>query len=141
MACQCNTGNSDIPSDVVYTTLYLPEENAMMVATESGLAHYQPYNIGDGTDFEYARAYPNPVRPDYLGYVTIDGLADNALVKISDAHGRLVRELGFATNGMVRWDVSDMQHQRVGSGVYFVLASTGPDDQPLSKVTKILVVN
>lgn len=137
----CTTSNSDIPSDVVYKAVYSPEIQTMLVATDAGLAEYRPYNVGDGTDFEHARAYPNPVRPDYLGYVTIDGLADNAIVKIADSQGRMVRELGFAANGLVRWDVCDMQHRRVGSGVYFVLASTGPDDESLSKVSKILVVN
>lgn len=137
----CTTSNSDIPSDVVYKAVYSPDIQTMLVATDAGLAEYRPYNVGDGTDFENARAYPNPVRPDYLGYVTIDGLVDNAIVKIADARGRLVRELGFAANGLVRWDVCDMQRRRVGSGVYFVLASTGPDDDSLSKVAKILVVN
>lgn len=137
----CTTENSDIPSDQVYSAAYSPETASMLVATEGGLAEYRPYNVGDGTDFENIRAYPNPVRPEYLGYVTIDGLADNAIVKIADSQGHLVRELGFAANGLVRWDVADMNHRRVGSGVYFVLASTGPDDEKLSKVTKILVVN
>ncbi len=73
--------------------------------------------------------------------MTIDGLADGAIVKIIDARGRLVRELGFAANGEVQWDVADMNHKRVSSGVYFVLASSGPGDESLSKATKILVVN
>lgn len=137
----CTTDNSDIPSDIVYNLAYNPLTNSMLVATAGGMAEYQPYNVGDGTDFEHIRAYPNPVRPDYLGYVTIDGLADNSIVKIADSHGHMVRELGFAANGLIRWDVADINHRRVGSGVYFVLASTGPDDQSLSKVAKILVVN
>ncbi len=135
------TSNSDIPSDQVFSACVSPETGTIMVATDNGIAEYRPYSVGDGTDFESARAYPNPVRPEYLGYVTIDGLADGAIVKIIDARGRLVRELGFAANGEVQWDVADMNHKRVSSGVYFVLASSGPGDESLSKATKILVVN
>lgn len=137
----CTTDNSPIPSNNVYSVVQNPGQASMLVATEGGLAEYRPYNVGDGTDFEHIRVYPNPVRPEYLGYVTIDGLADNAIVKITDSQGHLVRELGFAANGIVRWDVADMNLRRVGSGVYFVLASSGPDDKSMSKVSKILVVN
>lgn len=135
------TANSDIPSDVVYASVYSPELSSMMVATDRGLAEYRPYTRGDGTDFEQIRAYPNPVRPDFLGRVTIDGLADNALVKIVAADGRLVRELELAANGETTWDVRDLHRRRVGSGVYYVMASTSDDGSDLAKVAKILVVN
>lgn len=137
----CTTENSEIPADLVYKTVYSPESQSMMVATDRGLAEYRPYNVGDGSDFESARVYPNPVRPEYLGYVTIDGLVDNSIVKITDSRGRMVRELGFAANGLVRWDICDINRRRVGSGIYYVMASTGPDDESLSKVAKILVIN
>jgi hypothetical protein len=86
-------------------------------------------------------AYPNPVRPDYYGWVTIDGLADNSIVKIADAYGNIVRELGLSEGGSVKWDVTNYDHKRVRTGVYYVLASSGPGDTNLSNVTKILVVN
>ena len=33
-------------------------------------------------DFSDVYAYPNPVRPDYTGWITIKGLMDNSLVKL-----------------------------------------------------------
>lgn len=136
-----DTSNSELPSDEVYAIAYSPDLATMMVSTSNGLAEYRPYTVGDGTDFDYARAYPNPVTPDYLGYVTIDGLVDSSIVKIVDAKGHLVRELGFAASGQVTWDLANIHGKRVGSGVYYVLASTGPNDDAMSKATKILVIN
>lgn len=133
--------NSWLPSDNVYTIGYNAGNRSIMVSTEQGLAELF-YSGGSSSDNgETVRAYPNPVRPDYYGYVTIDGLEDNALVKIVDASGNLVKEIGMAENGVVQWDATNTNHKRVSTGVYYVLASSGPGDGSFAKVTKILVMN
>lgn len=138
---ELTSGNSWLPDDEVYSANFNPETHSLIVTTAQGIAEYFPFGRGNGEDFEMARAYPNPVRPDYYGYVTIDGLADNSIVKITDSAGNIVRELGFAQGGTVQWDCANMEKRRVKSGVYYVLASTGPDDDSLSMVSKILVMN
>lgn len=133
--------NSLLPSDIVYGLEYNPENNSMMIGTRSGLAElYLSGSSAEGGEGEIV-AYPNPVRPDYYGYVTIEGLEDGALVKITDNGGNLVKELGFAEGGTARWDVTNYNMKRVRSGVYYVLASGGPEGSGYSAVTKILVVN
>ncbi len=138
---ELNTDNSAIPSDMVYATCYNPDNNSLMVATSAGLCEY--YLSGQAADSgsSSARAYPNPVRHDYYGYVTIDGLEEDCIVKIADSAGNVVRELGPASAGRVQWDVCGMDLYRVPSGVYFVLASSGPGGGSYSEVTKILVIN
>ncbi len=84
------------------------------------------------------RAFPNPVTPDYYGYVTIDGLPESALVKIVDSEGNLVRELGRAEGGSIQWDILNLYGKRVRTGVYFVLSSTSNGE---ANVAKILVMN
>lgn len=138
---ELTTETSGIPDNTVYASAYSPQTGTIMTGTAKGLAEYRPYTRGDGASLSEVRAYPNPVRPDYLGLVTIDGLSDNAIVKIADSKGRVVRELGFAPHGEVTWDVTDLTHRRVQSGVYYILASSGPDDDSMAEVTKILVVN
>ncbi|MDE6480888.1 MAG: RdgB/HAM1 family non-canonical purine NTP pyrophosphatase [Muribaculaceae bacterium] len=133
--------NSMLPSDIVYTSCYNPDNNSMMIATASGLCEY--YLNGQSTETEQSsvRAYPNPVRHDYYGWVTIDGLEEDCIVKIADSAGNIVRELGPASAGKVQWDVCGMDLNRVPSGVYFVLASSGPGGGSYSEATKILVIN
>lgn len=135
------TDNSPLPDNIVYGLCYNPENNSMMVSTEKGLAELFLSSASSETVKTNVKAYPNPVRPDYFGYVTIEGLSDNAFVKIVDAHGNLIKELGFASVGEITWDVTNLNMKRVPTGVYYVLASGGTDEETFSAVTKILVVN
>ncbi|MDE6683099.1 MAG: T9SS type A sorting domain-containing protein, partial [Muribaculaceae bacterium] len=136
------TENSDLPSDQVYGICYNPANNSMMISTDSGLAELLLSEASVESDGdEKAVAYPNPVRPDYYGYVNIEGLEEGSLVKITDSAGNLVKELGFADDGTIRWDVTNLNNKRVRSGVYYVLASGGPESSGFSAATKILVVN
>lgn len=139
---EISTDNSDLPSDKVYDLCYNPDNNSLMVSTDSGLAeYYLTESSGSSETLSDVRIYPNPVRPDYYGYVTIDGLSDNALVKIVDSAGGIVKELGLAEGGEVKWDITNLNMKRVVSGVYYVMSSTGPDQDNKANVGKILVVN
>lgn len=135
------TDNSEIPDNTVYGLCYYPENHSMMVSTDKGLAELFLSTATGGSSSSNVKIYPNPVRPDYFGYVTIEGLADNALVKIVDAAGNLIKEVGFAAGGEITWDVTNLNQKRVPGGVYYVLASGAPDSDSFSARGKILVVN
>ncbi|MBD5357766.1 MAG: hypothetical protein HDR88_12295 [Bacteroides sp.] len=137
---EINTSNSPIPSDNVYGALYLPSSNSLLISTSEGIAEYLLTAEASGSTESDLKIYPNPVRPDYFGYVTIEGLPDRSLVKIVDASGNIVKEFG-PVSGDVQWNVTNHQHKRVSSGVYFVLASSGENESAFSSVGKILVVN
>lgn len=138
---EISSENSMLPSDIVYSSCYNPDNNSLMIATSAGLCEY--YLAGQASEevSSSVRAYPNPVRHDYYGWVTIDGLEDDCFVKIADSAGNIVRELGPAVAGKVQWDVCGMDLNRVPSGVYFVLVSSGPSGGSYSEATKILVIN
>lgn len=135
------TDNSELPDNAIYGICYNPENNSMMVSTDKGLAELFLTTSAVGSGSSQIKAYPNPVRPDYYGYVTIEGLADNALVKIVDASGNLIKELGFAAGGEITWNVTNLNNKRVPGGVYYILASGAPDSDNFSAAAKILVVN
>lgn len=134
------TDNSSLPDNVVYSLAYNPDNNSIVASTDAGLAELY-LSGGSGDSEEDVKIYPNPVRPDYYGYINIEGLADGALVKITDSAGNLIREIGFADGGTAQWDATNMNGKRVRSGVYYVLASEGPDGDAFSAVGKIVVVN
>lgn len=141
IVAEYTTANSGIPGDIVYGIGYNPDNNSIMVSTDRGLGELYLESVGLGDNLDNVRAYPNPVRPDYYGFVTIDGLVGESIVKIVDSAGNLVKELGPAENGVAEWDVTNLRYEGVKSGVYYVLASSGPgDDTNFTKVTKILVV-
>lgn len=135
------TDNSMLPNDIVYALEYNPQNNSMMTGTRAGLAELFLSGTASDGDGSGIVAYPNPVRPDYYGYVTIEGLEDGAMVKITDNAGNLIKELGFAEGGTAQWDVTNYNMKRVRSGVYYVMASGGPESSGYAAVTKILVIN
>lgn len=136
-----NNENSPLPSDMVYTSCYNPDTNSMMIATSAGLCEYFMRGLPNESAASDVRAFPNPVRHDYYGWVTIDGLEEDCIVKISDSAGNIIRELGPASGGRVQWDVCGIDLNRVPSGVYYVLASSGPGAGTYSEAIKILVIN
>lgn len=140
---EVNSSNSDIPSDLIYAMEYNAKNNSIVVSTSKGIGEYHISGGASSSADEGKKAhiYPNPVRPDYLGWVTIDNVPDGGIVKIVDAAGNLVKELGPVESGMVRWDVTNLEMKRVKSGVYNVFASPGQDSAANTVTGKILVVN
>lgn len=134
-------GNSDIPSDNVYCALADKNSNKVFVGTDKGLVIYHSTTAPAAKDYDEVYAYPNPVTPDYTGYITITGLKANSLVKIADAAGNVFYETK-SDGGLATWNGCDASGRRVKSGVYFVFASqSGENISSSGAVTKIVVVN
>ena len=109
-------------------------------ATEKGLCSYQSdaTTPSDKMTKDNVYAYPNPVTPDYTGYITVVGLSYNADVKIVTSNGTLVNQ-GRSTGGSYRWNGCDLKGKRVASGIYMVEAAT--EDGGKGTVCKIAVIN
>jgi hypothetical protein len=106
-------------------------------ATEYGIVAYRGDAVSSGEDFGNVYAFPNPVRPEYQGEITITGLIKDADVKITDIAGNLVyqtRTLG----GQAVWDGRNRQGRRVATGVYLVFCTN--EDGSKTNVTKILFI-
>lgn len=137
---QLMTNNSYLPEDVIYDMGYNPETNSLLLSTKTSYAEYFPPGSSTGKDFDAVKIYPNPVRPDYHGWITIEGLIDNSLIKIVDASGNIVKELGHSVGGVVQWDGTNTANARVNSGVYYVMMSNTDVDASVANVGKVLVV-
>ena len=115
-----------------------PNSNSVYVTTPAGLYEYFSDSSPAEPTYDNVFAYPNPVRPEYGGSVTIKGLMDNSLVKITDASGNVLAQLK-STGGMVTWDCCDQYGNAVKSGVYLVLCSQASGSGKAA-VTKIAVI-
>lgn len=131
--------NSELPDNRVYATAYNPSDNSIMISTEVGLCALFLENRAPIYLVPGLKCYPNPVTPDFYGYVTISGLPQGALVKVVDARGNLVKELNEPNVGETTWDVTDLTMKRVPGGVYYILAS-GAQNSNFSANGKILVI-
>lgn len=131
--------NSEILDNNVHGIGYNKGNNSMIISTAKGLCEV----FLNGTSAEEnpsPRAYPNPVRPEYLGLVHIDQLPMEAAVKVLDSAGRLIKQLDMADTGETTWDLTDMNFKRVPGGIYYILGTNGPNSDSYNKMTKILVV-
>ena len=133
--------NSSLPSNTIYSLECDPNSNSVFIGTDVGLVEYSSATAPASADYSNVYAYPNPVRPEFTGWITIKGLMDNSLVKIADAAGNVFYST-VSEGGMVTWDGCNADGQRVKSGVYYVFASQNEEGgSSSSAVTKILVVN
>ncbi|MGI6717790.1 MAG: hypothetical protein ACOX4D_01340 [Bacteroidales bacterium] len=105
--------------------------------TDKGLCSYRNYSAKPRESFQNIYAYPNPVRPNHLGPIAINGLKDNSYVKITDMEGKVVFS-GTSDGGQIVWDGTDASGNRVSSGVYIVFAVS--QDGKDRATTKILFI-
>lgn len=138
------TANSPLSTNAIAGIHADPESNSVFVGTVNGLYEYSSDGAPARDDYDEVYAYPNPVTPDYGGWITIANLMANSLVKICDSSMAVVAQM-TSEGGMALWDGCDLSGRRVRSGVYYVVASTGTDGSSTSSnggvVAKILVVN
>ena len=131
--------NSNILSNTIHSIAINPENGEVFIATEKGLCSYMSgtSQVNEEMTKDNVWAYPNPVRPDYTGLITITGLSYNADVKITTSNGVLVNE-GRSTGGSYTWDGCDFDGKKVASGVYMV--QTAKSDGSKGTVCKIAIV-
>ncbi len=131
------TENSPLPSNNV-RSLAMDEVNGVVyIGTTDGILSYKSDAQTGEADFDSVSAYPNPVRADYDGPITVTGLMDNTTVKITDINGNLLKQ-GQSLGGQFTWDGRNPQGLRVKTGVYLVFGSS--EDGSQGVVTKIMII-
>jgi hypothetical protein len=108
--------------------------------TNEGLISYRSDASEGDNDYTNVNVFPNPVRPDYFGPVTIQGIAYNSDVKITDISGNLVYQT-TSNGGTATWDGQTLQGERVQTGVYLIWTSIDDQDVKGRKVGKVVFIN
>ena len=110
----------------------------LFIVTDKGVASYRADVSDVAQDYNNVTVFPNPVRPDYTGWITVQGLMDNSLVKITDLAGNLFNQ-GYSNGGTYVWDGRTASGERVKTGVYLIYASQSGGNSGV--VAKVMVVN
>lgn len=129
--------NSPLLSNNIFDISINHSAGEVFFATERGVVSFNSTATNFVDEIEEVTVYPNPVREDYEGTVTIDGLAYETDVKITDVSGNLV----FTTEsngGRATWDGKGMDGKRVTTGVYLIFCTN--QDGSTSNVAKVAVV-
>ena len=132
------TANSPLPSNRIVDVKVNDKTGEVWVATDAGVVAYRGSATVTEGEPNCTAVFPNPVQPEFQGTVGITGLANNALVKITDVAGHLVYAT-TATGGAVTWNLNMPDGQRVRSGIYLVLSSDA--DGKNGCVSKVAVLS
>lgn len=132
-----NMSNSPLPSNSIVDIKIHPTSGEVFIATDKGLISYRGDATDAGSRFGKVYAFPNPVKPDYNGIITITGLVENTTVKITDISGNLVYETK-SQGGQATWDGKNLNGRRVSTGVYLIFCSDSKGEQ--TAVSKLLFI-
>lgn len=132
------TENSPLISNNIKSVAINPKTGEIYIGTDQGLVSYMSDAVEADTKFsENAHAYPNPVRPDYSGIITVTGLIKDSDVKITTINGEVVYS-GTSVGGQFTWNGTDSSGKKASSGVYLVLATDAEGKEGIA--TKILII-
>lgn len=127
------TTNAPFTTNMV-ESLALSNSGELFVQTSDGIYSYQTDATKPAEEYTDVRIYPNPVRPDFDGVLTINGLLENSLIKITTASGVALTTL-TSNGGAVSWNMQDTTGQRVPTGIYLIFVlSTDSSERFIGKV-------
>lgn len=130
--------NSPLPTNKVLQVEVDGENGEVFILTDLGLLSYRgTATEAEESEFSDVKVFPNPVRPEFNGTISISGLARNVPVKITDVFGNLVYET-FANGGTAVWDGMNYNGKKVESGVYLVFSSTADGEE--GNIAKIVLI-
>jgi hypothetical protein len=132
-----NTDNSKLFSNNIYSIDINQKTGEVFIGTDRGVQSYKSTSSENKPDYSNIFVFPNPVKDNYNGLITIRGLMYKTNVKITDISGHLVFET-ISNGGDAVWNGKDMSGNKVAPGVYLVFCSTG--DGSMSEASKILFV-
>ena len=130
--------NSPLLSNYIFDIEINGLTGEVFFSTSEGLISYKSTASDDNLQKNILYAYPNPVREDYNGPITIAGLIEDSNVKITDINGNIVYETK-TLGGQAIWDGNTMSGERVKTGVYLIFCTD--DFGTKTKITKLLVIN
>jgi ligand-binding sensor domain-containing protein len=132
-----NEQNSPLYSNSIVTLAVDNKTGEVWFGTLKGVQSVRGDATLGGENFKNVYTFPNPVREDFTGNVTITGLMKDSQIRITDISGNLVY-VTVSDGGQATWDLKNYNGRHVATGVYLVFCASKDGSQ--SFVTKMLVI-
>jgi ligand-binding sensor domain-containing protein len=132
-----NKDNSPMISNLVLDMEFNYLTGELFIITDNGMVSYRTDATYEDPDYASTTVFPNPVKPDFFGPITIQGIKYGSDVRITDAAGNLVYKT-TSNGGTATWNGKRMTGEEVSSGVYFIW--TAPAEGKGKKVGKVVVI-
>ena len=133
------TSNSPLPSNNILSITEDGQNGSLFFGTSLGMVEYggQARDPEESLSESNILVYPNPVKPDFDGYVTITGLTEWSTIRIMSNSGHLVH-MGTSNGGSYSWNLTDMNGRLVPSGIYHAIITNQENNK--SDSTSITVI-
>ena len=131
--------NAPLPTNEISYITAEPNTGEVYIRTLKGMVSYRG-TATEGSlkqDENAVKVFPNPIRPDFDGQIGIEGLVENAFVKITDVAGNLVYETR-ANGGTAVWNGKTLAGGRVETGIYLIFSGDKKGEETL--VSRLAVV-
>lgn len=116
--------NSPLPSDYIVSISQNGSDGSVFFCTDKGMVEYggMARNPENELSKSNLSVYPNPVKSDFYGYVSITGMTSESSVRIVNTSGRLVNA-GMSNGGQYSWNLTDTNGRQVPSGIYHAIVT------------------
>ncbi|MDG1741498.1 MAG: two-component regulator propeller domain-containing protein [Crocinitomicaceae bacterium] len=134
---QHTTENSPLISNNIKDLQLNQKTGELFIITDQGLISYRTdatYGVGD---YETVQVFPNPVRPEYSGPITIQGIKYDSDIKVTDVAGNLIYQT-TSNGGTATWSGKTLNGEQVATGVYLIW--TAPNTGKGRKVGKVAII-
>ena len=126
--------NSPLPSNNILSITENGQNGSLFFGTSLGMIEYGGQARDPETNLCESNilVYPNPIKPEYEGFVTITGLTSESTIRIINNSGKLVNQ-GISNGGSYSWNLNDMNGNQVPSGIYHAIITNKENSKSESK--------
>lgn len=130
--------NSPLISDNIISITINDETGEVFISTDLGLVSFNDISIKPVNKMDELKVYPNPFSYSQNDQVIVEGLSEATMVKVLGVDGTVVQELS-TRGGRVTWNGLDYLGNKLGTGVYFVVALEV--DGKEKGIGKVVIIN
>jgi hypothetical protein len=132
--------NSPLLSNTILDITINQENGEVFFVTAEGMISYRSNASQGDRNYSKVKVFPNPVQPNYFGPITIQGIAANSDVRITDVSGKLVFQTR-SNGGTATWDGQTLDGRRATTGVYLIWTSIDVEGVKGREVGKVVFIN
>ena len=115
------TENSNLISNSINSITIDDKSGEVFIATDLGLVSYYEIPKAPVSKMKELKVFPNPFQYSKHNEVKVEGLSESTRIKVLGVDGIVVNEIE-AQGGRISWDGYDYNGNKLGTGVYFLIA-------------------
>ncbi|MES2589923.1 MAG: hypothetical protein V4622_13175 [Bacteroidota bacterium] len=130
--------NSPLISNNIVDLQFNTKTGELFIITDIGLVSYRTNSSEGDSKYEDVIVFPNPVKPEFNGVITIQGIKYDSDVKFTDIAGNLVFQT-TSNGGTATWNGKNLKGEKVTAGTYLIW--TASNTEKGRKVGKVVILN